>query len=117
MGRLGSEKIFCMTKTMVPVTKTMVSASQTILSKAETIFSVTKTMVSASQTILSSETTVTAAKKTVSVAPTVGCKVLSIAFMIVEQRFANLKLVFGELQPARIIINSGSSPSDPTDQP
>jgi hypothetical protein len=40
-----------------------------------------------------SETTVTAAKKTVSVAPTMVCKVLSIAFVIVEQRSANPKLV------------------------
>jgi len=68
-------------------------------------------------TVATPETTVTAAKKTVSVRPTVVCKVLSIGFLIVEQSFANPKLVFLELQPARIIINSGNSPADPINQP
>jgi hypothetical protein len=45
--------------------------------------------------------TTTAAKKTVSIAPTMGCKVLSIVFLMVEQSFANPKLFFLEFQPAR----------------
>jgi hypothetical protein len=59
-----------------------------MVSGIATMMCVKKTMVP------TSETTVTAAKKTVSVALTMVCKVLSIGFMIVEQRFVNLKLVF-----------------------
>jgi hypothetical protein len=57
--------------------------------------------------ILTSETTVTAIKKTVSVALTMVFKVLSIVFLIVEQSFANPKLVFLALQPVRIIMLYG----------
>jgi hypothetical protein len=53
------------------------------------------TMVCVKKTMVpTSETTVTAAKKTVSVAVTMVCKVLSIGFMIIEQRFANPNLLF-----------------------
>ncbi len=64
-------------------------------------------LLSTSPVPTATETTVTAAKKTVSVAPTMVCKVLAIGFLIVEQSFANPKLVFGgaparsQLFPAR----------------
>jgi hypothetical protein len=120
------------TGTLVWETKTVVSKPETILLAAGTmvflikkIFWLARTMVAVIGTTVCvkntifpmSETTVTAAKKMVSVVPTKVCKVLSIGVLIVEQSFANPKLVvFRELQPARIIITSGNSTSDPTDQ-
>jgi hypothetical protein len=105
-------------ETILLATGKMVSLIKKILWQARTMVAVIGTTVCAKNTIFpTSETTVTAAKKMVSVAPTMVCKVLSIGVLIVEQSFANPKLVFfRELQPARIIINSGNPLSDPTDQ-
>jgi membrane protein insertase Oxa1/YidC/SpoIIIJ len=97
------------TGTLVWETKTVVSRPETILLAAgkmvsliKKIFWLARTMVAVIGTTVcvkntifpTSETTVTAAQKMVSVAPTMVCKVLSIGVLIVEQRFANPKLVF-----------------------
>jgi hypothetical protein len=120
LGTLGLE-----TKTVVSEPETILLTTGKMISLVKKIFSLAKTMVFGIDTMVcvkntifpTSETTVTAAQKMVSVALTMVCKVLSIGFLISEQSFANPKLVvFGELQPARIIITSGNSLSDPTDQ-
>jgi hypothetical protein len=119
-----SEALVWETNTMVAKPETIFRVTGKSVSGFKKIFSFEKTMVSGiesmfcvMQTIfMMTGTTVTAAKKMVSVAPTMICKVLTIGFLMVEKSFANPKLVFFELQPARIIINSGYSPSAPTDQ-
>ena len=81
-------------ETILLATGKMVSLIKKILWQARTMVAVIGTTVCAKNTIFpTSETTVTAAKKMVSVAPTMVCKVLSIGVLIVEQSFANPKLV------------------------
>jgi hypothetical protein len=102
--------------TMVFVLNAMVNVSDalgwetnTMVTKPANIFRLTGKMVFVAKTIVSvigimvfviitmvptSKTTVTAAKKMVSVALTMVCKVLTIGFVMIEQSFANPKLVF-----------------------
>ena len=105
------------TNTMVSMPETTVLATGKMVSLIKKIFCFAKTMVSVIGTMLcvkntmvpTSEPTITAAKKRVSVAPTMVCKVFSIGVSIVEQSFANPKLVFLELQPARLKFEPGSA--------
>ncbi len=116
-GTLGCETNTMVTKpeTILLTTGKMVSLIKKILCVAYTMVFLGGTMVWVNNTIFpASETMIPAAKKTVSAAPTRVCKVLTIGFVAFEQSFASPSWLFLELQPARIIINSGNS--HPTDR-
>ena len=106
--------------TMVNVSDTLGWETNTMVTKPATIFRLTGKMVFVAKTMVfvigtmvfvtitmveTSETTVMVAKKVVLVAKTMVCKVLTIGLVIVEQSFANPKLVvFGARSPLASLL-------------
>jgi hypothetical protein len=94
------------TNTMVTKPATIFRLTGKIVFVANTIVLVIETMVFVNITMVeTSDATVAAAKKMVSVALTMVCNVLTIGFVIIEQSFANPKLVFfGARSPLASVV-------------